>query len=332
MTSYKGINLGGWLIAERWMTPDLFEGVKGDGEAALVIELGRDEAERRLRAHRDTFITERDIKWLADHRINLVRIPFGYWLFERTQNFFDGESHLVDVLKWCQKHNVKVVLDLHGLQGSQNGYDHSGRAGRIGFYWPWNRRAALRTLAYVCKTYGLHPQVVGIEVINEPKVNMLTQPLLLRYYARAIALVSRSTPQNVTVIVHDAFRPVAMARALQKRGLITERVVLDAHLYQVFRIRDNVMTLRQHITEVDAWNELLEQLNGTVSVMIGEWSAALRHTTYAIEGKDEAAGAPRYFKAQQRVFAEQSWAHCYWSYKAPGAGTWDYRSRADFHS
>ena len=36
----KGVNLGGWLVLEKWMKPDLFDGCKALDETTLSIELG----------------------------------------------------------------------------------------------------------------------------------------------------------------------------------------------------------------------------------------------------------------------------------------------------
>jgi glucan 1,3-beta-glucosidase len=91
VNSLKGINLGGWLVAERWMTPDLFANVQSDGEIALVRELGKEEAARRLEAHRGTFITKNDFYLIQQRGFKVVRLPVGYWLFEETPDFIDGK-------------------------------------------------------------------------------------------------------------------------------------------------------------------------------------------------------------------------------------------------
>src|SRR6478736_6585410 len=112
----RGINLGGWLVAERWMTPQLFAGVIEDGEIALVRELGYDEARRRLEMHRSSFITEKDFQWIAEHGFEFVRLPVGYWLFEETDDFIDGETYLRRAFEWATRYKLGVVLDFHGLQ------------------------------------------------------------------------------------------------------------------------------------------------------------------------------------------------------------------------
>jgi glucan 1,3-beta-glucosidase len=320
----RGINLGGWLVAERWMTPDLFAGVEGDGEIALVRELGYDTAKMRLQAHRNAFITEEDFRWIATHGFEFVRLPVGYWLFSETDDFIDGETHLRRAFEWAHLHDLKVVLDFHGLQGSQNGQDHSGQVGKIRFYQRGNRQQALETLEYMCRTYGGNEALLAIELINEPKTRWFLWGLL-RYYDRAVAIAERYLAPTVQIIVSDAFKPRRMARALSRRAY-GNRVVLDVHLYRVFGRSEQGLTTEEHISAVENdWRELLQELSKHVPVMVGEWSAALPARA------DQEGRNAEYFNAQQQVFNDASWAHSYWSYKAPGCGAWDYRTRSEFH-
>lgn len=319
----RGINLGGWLVAERWMTPDLFEGVTGSGEIVLVRDLGYEAARERLIKHRDTFITENDFRWIAEHGFDFVRLPVGYWLFAETDDFIDGEVYLRRAFEWARLHDLKIVLDFHGLQGSQNGQDHSGEVGRVRLYRRANRQKALATLEYMCRTYGGNEALLAIELINEPKVRWFLWRLL-RYYDRAVAIAERYLAPTVQIIVSDAFRPLKMAQALSRRGY-GSRLVLDVHLYQVFGRAEQELSVDEHIAIVqDEWQQLLDELATYLPVMVGEWSAALPSRA------DKEGRTAEYFKVQQHFFESGSWAHCYWSYKAPGCGAWDYRSRSEF--
>lgn len=321
----RGINLGGWLVAERWMTPDLFEGVERDGEVALVRELGYTEARRRLSAHRDTFIAEKDFAWIKKNGFDFVRLPVGYWLFEKTNDFIDGEIYLKEAFKWAQVHDLRIVLDFHGLQGSQNGLEHSGQVGKVRLYRHGNQKLALKTLEYMCKTYGAEPMLLAMEIINEPKTRWFLWRLL-RYYDRSIRIALRHLRPDVLVIVSDAFRPLRLARALSRRGY-GSRVVMDLHLYQMFDDKYQSMSHGEHLKEVaDEWGKDLQTIQQLVPVMIGEWSAALPVAAYAglTQGQKEAA-CVRYYQAQEALFDETAWAHSYWSYKTPAWGVWDYK-------
>jgi glucan 1,3-beta-glucosidase len=326
----RGINLGGWLVAERWMTPGLFAGVTGEGEITLVRSLGYDAARARLTTHRDTFITEKDFEWIASQGFDFVRLPVGHWLFERTDDFIDGEVYVERAFEWARRHKLGIVLDFHGLQGSQNGYDHSGQVGKVRLYRGRNTKDALSTLEYMAKTYGQEEALLALELINEPKVRWFLWRLL-RYYDRAYKIAERSVRPEVKIIVSDAFKPLRMARALARRNY-GGRLVLDVHLYQVFGKSNQGLTLDEHLRKVETeWPKLLARLGNNQPVMVGEWSAALPASAYTLQGLAEGSGAIKFYDAQLGCFDRQVWAHSYWTYKAPGCGVWDYRSQSSFH-
>lgn len=323
----RGINLGGWQVAERWMTPDVFAGVKADGEIALVRELGRDTAMKRLQTHRSTFITEDDFKWVKGRGFDFVRLPVGYWLFEETDDFIDGEDYIRKAFEWASHNGLGVVLDFHGLQGSQNGYDHSGQPGKIRLYRRHNRKRALRTLEYLCRTYGKEEALIGLEIINEPQIRLWLYDWwqVLRFYTHAVRLAEGLLRPETKIIVSDAFHPIKMAEALSKRGY-SHRVVMDMHLYRMFGDRHQSMRHPEHIAEVESeWSEVLLRVTKLIPVMIGEWSAALPATAYREINEEKEIACVEYFLSQQKLFDEMSWGHSYWSYKVPTKGVWDYR-------
>lgn len=67
----KGVNLGGWLILENWMTPSVFgvAGLPGKGQEGSVMDewkvcevLGKERCEEVLEEHWGSFYTEDDFK------------------------------------------------------------------------------------------------------------------------------------------------------------------------------------------------------------------------------------------------------------------------------
>ncbi|KAK7032141.1 hypothetical protein VNI00_013315 [Paramarasmius palmivorus] len=123
----RGVNIGGWLVLEPWITPSLFDNT---GNPDIVDEFtfgqlqDRQVAEEALKAHWDTFITEADFEAIAAAGLNHVRIPIGYWAFdlEEGEPYISGQlPYLQQAIGWAQNHNLKVIVDLHGAPGSQNG-------------------------------------------------------------------------------------------------------------------------------------------------------------------------------------------------------------------
>lgn len=88
-----------------------------------------------LTNHWDTYITDADIQLIAASGFNHLRIPLGYWAFTSQPSGTPYCSQcgqldqLTRVLASANKYGLYVVLDLHGLPGSQNGEQESGRVG-----------------------------------------------------------------------------------------------------------------------------------------------------------------------------------------------------------
>lgn len=66
---------------------------------------------------------------MKEYGLNAARIPIGYWAFDvqpgESYLKLDQWAMLLRACGWAQKHGIKVIVDLHGAPGSQNG-EHAG--------------------------------------------------------------------------------------------------------------------------------------------------------------------------------------------------------------
>lgn len=133
----RGTSLGGWLVLEPWITPSLFYQFLGasngqgrfQGNVALdsytfCEVLGGREANRQLRIHWRYWVTETQIRNLAELGLNTVRIPIADWMFlpyyPFTNGCWEGALEELDrVIDLCQKYGLDVLLDMHAVRGSQ---------------------------------------------------------------------------------------------------------------------------------------------------------------------------------------------------------------------
>lgn len=302
------------------MTPSVFRGVAARDELGLVAELGLEAARERLKAHRDSFITEADFRFIKSQDVDFVRLPVGYWLFNGTDSYISGQQYVDKAFEWAKKHALKVIIDLHGLPGSQNGKHHSGQSGSIGFYQPANLQQSLELVEYIARRYGRQSALLGLEVINEPQAGLYSHRLL-QYYDRAYKTADKLMSPEVKLIVSDAFMPRRMAWALSLRP--KPRLVLDVHLYQVFGQQFADMNGQQHLDYVAVQAAMLTSLNRRLPILVGEWSAALPAGDHK---KDHPNLQAAYLKRQLDSYDNNCWAHAYWSYKKQGQGAWSWRS------
>lgn len=144
-------------------------------------EGGQSNLEKKMRAHYDNFITEKDFADIAGAGLNWERLPIGFWALETI----DGEPFLAKVaweyflkaIQWARKYGIRINLDLHAVPGGQNTYNHSGRLG----YMSWlngvmgvaNAQRTLniiRSLAEFVTQDGIRKVVPLFSILNEPNL------------------------------------------------------------------------------------------------------------------------------------------------------------------
>ena len=70
--------------------------------------------------HFDTFITEKDIKYIASLKVDHIRLGFDQYVLEEKPGVFREQTiNLVEnFVKWCKKYHLNVVLNLHKATGT----------------------------------------------------------------------------------------------------------------------------------------------------------------------------------------------------------------------
>ena len=312
----RGVNLGAWLVLEKWMTPSLFAGVAAGDEWGFSQTPG---AQAKIERHRATWITEKDFKWIKDAGLDAVRVPLGYWALEEHKPYFSVARHVDDAFAWAAKYGLQVLLDLHAAPGSQNGWDHSGRSGALEWPRPDNVRASLRSLEIMAERYGRHPNLWGIECLNEP---LWSVPLdvLKPFYQDAYKRLRPHLPLDRAVVFHDGFRPFDWQNFMQAPEY--ENVVLDTHIYQAYTDEDRKRTPQQHIQRALERPAELDKIKAQAWTMVGEWSTAIAWD--AVKNLPPLAheATKRGYAAAQILSYEGTHAWFYWSLKHENGGDW----------
>ncbi|KAK4505082.1 hypothetical protein PRZ48_003045 [Zasmidium cellare] len=286
----RGVNIGGWLILEKWMTPDIFE--NSDATDQYTFD-STDGAEAKLKQHWETYFTEADVKKIASLGINALRIPIGYWdFFNDTTPYIRGaDACLEKAIGWARKAGLKVLVDCHGSPGSQNGFDNSGRSGVVKWQTDDNLDVSIKALQNIAKKYGSTSYadvVFAIQLVNEPISWAQNNFTLIQSWTKQAfhAVKSASTNPHLQIIMHDAF---TTPWAWQDIGgelngnapLKTAPFAIDTHLYQNQVAADSLLTQEQHIAKACNWTSSnLLPASSNLPVYVGEFSAQTNICAY----------------------------------------------------
>ncbi|KAG8627480.1 hypothetical protein KVT40_004963 [Elsinoe batatas] len=278
----RGVNLGGWLLLEPWITPSFFDSEPDwvVDEYTLAQNLGRDEYLRRLTPHWENFIRPEDLDEIRDAGMNHIRVPIGYWSIIPRQGdpYVDGAyPYLGRILDWAEDRRLKVMVDLHGAHGSQNGFDNSGQRGDVRFGQGTSVDETRAVLQKLRDDLANHPAVSSIQVVNEPQGAIIGSDKVEQLY-RDTWGDFRDSP--VVTAFHDAFLGV---NAWNGFGAGMDGLLLDTHHYEIFNNDQLRLSPEGHNQAACGFGDQMAQNNlWTIS---GEWTGALTDCTKHLNGR-----------------------------------------------
>ncbi|KAL9625462.1 MAG: hypothetical protein Q9160_000525 [Pyrenula sp. 1 TL-2023] len=358
----RGVNIGGWLVLEPWITPSIFQ--QQDQSKGIVDEYSlckqNSAAGDILLNHWNTWLTYQDLQKIASGGFNMVRIPIGYWAFKKLDNdpYVTGAQDQLDkAIDWAGSLGLKVMVDLHGAPLSQNAYDNSGqKLGVPGWGTQDSISHTMDVLAMMADKYAqpsYQKTVVAIELLNEPLMEKLPggKDATAQYFKDGYNRVRQVSDTNV--IFHDGFAPASQWNGfLSTTDNNAQKVVIDHHEYQVFN-NDQVAML--------PWQHRQAVCNGASSyasnrdkwLIVGEWTAAMTDCAPALNGYNVGArydgtytdskfvgscdgkswintwddtfknDMRGYIEAQLDVFERQTNGWIFWNFKTESAAEWD---------
>ncbi len=332
----RGVNLGQWLVLEKWMDINFFEGIDAEDETYLVRKTNPDVLAEKMKAHRDTYVTEEDFAYLEQLGVNLVRIPVPYFVFGDRSPFIGCIEYLDRAFEWAEKHNIQVLIDMHTVPGSQNGYDNGGLTGVC--KWCKNPKEVefiLTVLERLAERYKNSSALYGIEVLNEPisfpvwvtspsfgKAEdeeeakgswFVPKKFLESFYVEAYTRLRNILSEDKIIVFHDGFRFTKWKKFFKTNHF--KNVVLDTHIY-IFAMQNFVPIRKFWVYQIyvgfNAWK--IRRVSKYVPVMVGEWSLSNKYSEAA---KDDQEMRRRYQKvARLQLNAwNQSAGSIHWNYQ-----------------
>lgn len=305
------------------MTPSLFEGTDAVDEWTFMQ---LPDARKKIRAHHQSFITEKDFAWLAKHNVQLVRVPVGYWIFDGDDPYIGAIDRLDWVFYIAKRYGIKVLICLHGAPGSQNGNDHSGRICTPNWQKSYEcQRQTHDVLLKLAQRYNDREELWGIELLNEPKVT-IWKPVVRRFYRTSFERLSTVLRKDVHIIFHDGFKPRYMSGAIGSRA---RRAMMDIHWYHFTDWLHRRLPLSWFFALVKMRAGFIHRLQKHQRVIIGEWSGVLDGNKMRKYTKEQQERYARHYIQLQKTAYDKADAWCYWSYRTEANDTWSYRTMVE---
>lgn len=356
----RGVNLGNWLVLEKWMKPSMFDGVEAEDETYLCKYLTDIDKKRRYQEHRQSYITEEDFRKIANMGLDMVRIPVPYSLFEDIGSFLHCYEFLDQAFLWAEKAGLKILIDLHTVPGGHNGTDNSGICGVC----TWSTKTeylemTLDVLEKIAERYGTMEALWGVEVLNEPmcrdtplaghmniqwlsqiykaKESELTEKsenyslsYLKGFYRSAYERIRKHMPEEKRIVFSDAFYLEGWEEFFKEEHF--QNIVLDTHQYltMVEYGFGEERPLEKYEAYLAQLAEKLEKASANFQVIVGEWSMSNIMTGYEDAGNEEKANAFRKLYKAYRKAVDKCDGWFYWTYKLqadePEKALWDMRA------
>ncbi|MFW6677311.1 glycoside hydrolase family 5 protein [Lacrimispora sp. AGF001] len=292
----NGVNLGNWLVLEKWMSPGLFEGTDAADEYWLPRSLTKEVYEARILTHRSEYITERDFVTIKSWGMDTIRIPVPYFVFGDRKPFLGCINELDQAFNWAEKYGLKILIDLHTAPEGQNGFDNGGISGVC--KWAQNPQEVefvLTVLERLAKRYGTRNGLWGIEVLNEPATEAIWELMnvqkryppkdetmgkgscgipisfIKQFYREAYKRIRAFMSEEKHVIFHDAFDLSGWKEFFEEDNF--QNIVLDTHQYLMMA---EMMGCGQNLNEYLDYIQThfakeIEKIQEYVPVICGEW-------------------------------------------------------------
>ncbi len=172
----RGVGLGNWLLAEGYMWRFGDEQASPRQIEARVESLvGPDAAAAFWRRFRDVFVTEHDIRAIAEAGFDHVRLPINARGVIADDGSFleDGFALIERAVAWSEAHGLRILLDLHGAPGGQTGtnIDDSPNGRPELFESEVYRAQTIALWEELARRYRDRESVLGYDLLNEPLPN-----------------------------------------------------------------------------------------------------------------------------------------------------------------
>lgn len=321
----RGVALGGWLNMEGYMMcgrniPER------DFKANLARAAGIPAVEDFTRSFRDTFITEHDIKTIKDWGANCIRVPFNYRVLEFEDRPYslnaEGLGYLDNVVRWCEKHRIYCILDLHAAPGAQNEDWHADCSGGKPEFFTndVNKDRFLRLWRFIAAHYKDASVVAGYDVLNEPVVALDKEDMVKDIYDRVTREIRDEDKKHIIFLEGNFW-----AQRLNFLGKPKDpNTAYSIHAYPPTEFVFNYINDLVYPCRVNKimWNK------NTLNMLAGQYFDFIRHNEvplyvgeFGVNWRGGGFGELKWVKDMLSIMEDHDMHWTYWTYKTVANST-----------
>ncbi|KAG0043646.1 hypothetical protein BGZ83_011183 [Gryganskiella cystojenkinii] len=186
-----------------------------------------------------------------------------------------SRKYLLRAIEQFRKYGIRVLVELHGAPGSQNGRNHSGRAGQINL-------------------------IIGTTVLRTPNgprpmsksVGVFMRALVMRIEGQSLVYTGLSDARTASggpgkgpwLIIHDGFLSFRAWAGFQKTA-DSDRLMMDTNSYIMFD--DNLLRMNRPSWRFvcKTWrSDILASVEDIGPTLVGEFSVATNDCATYLSG------------------------------------------------
>lgn len=201
----KGVNLGGWIS----------QFAKYDKE------------------HFDTFITKKDIEYIASLGFDHVRVPVDYNVLEDEagEPIESGFQYLRNCCEWCKEYHLHMLIDLHECYGYSFDPLKKDMDRRAFFYDDALQARFFKLWTRIAEAFKDDQDVVAFEPLNEVVLQEVSDAWngIVKKYIQVI----RSICPDVYIVIGGVmYNHVSNVKLLDPPA--DDKIVYNFHCYEPF--------------------------------------------------------------------------------------------------
>lgn len=199
----NGINLGGWIS----------------------------QFDKYDKAHFDSFITEKDIAYIASLGYDHVRVPVDYNVLEDEDGNIipSGFGYLENCRSWCEKHHLNMLIDLHECYGYSFDPLKKDMDRKKFFYDDALQERFLHLWSEIAVRFKDYPDQVAFEPLNEVVLEEVADAWNA-VIAKYVTLMRSIVPEAYLVIGGVCYNNVLSVPLIKVPD--TYKIVFNFHCYE----------------------------------------------------------------------------------------------------